>query len=138
MRQAASMFQLAHPDVRVELIDGQTEAGSTTVSDTIRALNTELLSGNGADVLVLDGLPADAYIEKGEMCIRDRSGPGQVRDRVAGRFYRGQKSAGRGSLLYRAILLSPGCHFSVISCDYPIKTADRRRNLAWGYCGARL
>ncbi len=65
VRQAASMFQLAHPDVRVELIDGQTEAGSTTVSDTIRALNTELLSGNGADVLVLDGLPADAYMEKG-------------------------------------------------------------------------
>lgn len=65
IRQAASMFQLEHPDVRVELIDGQTSAGSTTVSDTIRALNTELLGGNGADLLVLDGLPAESYIKKG-------------------------------------------------------------------------
>ena len=65
IRQAASMFQLEHPDVRVELIDGQTTSGSTTVSDTIRALNTELLGGNGADLLVLDGLPTESYIEKG-------------------------------------------------------------------------
>ena len=65
IHQAASMFQLEHPDVRVELIDGQTTSGSTTVSDTIRALNTELLGGNGADLLVLDGLPAESYIEKG-------------------------------------------------------------------------
>ncbi len=65
IRQAASMFQLSHPDIRVELIDGQSEAGSTTVSDTVRALNTELLGGNGADILVLDGLPVNSYIEKG-------------------------------------------------------------------------
>lgn len=65
VRQAASMFQLEHPDVKVELIDGQMSGGSTTVSDTIRALNTELLGGNGADILVLDGLPVDSYIEKG-------------------------------------------------------------------------
>jgi len=65
IRQAAAMFQLKHPEVRVELIDGQAGAGSTTLSDTIRSLNTELLGGNGADILVLDGLPADVYIEKG-------------------------------------------------------------------------
>lgn len=65
IRQAASMFQLDHPDVRVELIDGGIEAGSATVNDTIRALNTELLSGGGADILMLDGLPVDSYIEKG-------------------------------------------------------------------------
>mgnify|MGYP002243277550 CR=1 FL=1 len=47
------------------MIDGQITSGSTTVSDTIRALNTELLGGNGADLLVLDGLPAESYIEKG-------------------------------------------------------------------------
>ena len=34
-------------------------------TDDIRTLNTELLSGNGADVLLLDGLPVDSYIEKG-------------------------------------------------------------------------
>jgi len=52
IRQAASMFQLTHPDVRVELIDGQTDSGGTTDSDTIRSLITELLGGNGADILV--------------------------------------------------------------------------------------
>ena len=65
IRQAASLFQLSHPNTRVELIDGQSGAGSTTVSDTVRALNTELLGGNGADILVLDGLPVNSYIEKG-------------------------------------------------------------------------
>ena len=60
IRQAASMFQLTHPDVRVELIDGQTDSGGTTDSDTIRSWNTELLGGNGADILVLDGLPVQS------------------------------------------------------------------------------
>lgn len=72
IQQAASMFQLKHPDVRVELIGGQEDAGSTTVSDTIRALNTELLGGNGADILILDGLPVESYIEKG--VLEDMSG----------------------------------------------------------------
>lgn len=65
MKQAASLFQMEHPDVRVELIDGAGESGSTLKSDTIRSLNAELLNGNGADVLVLDGLPIESYIEKG-------------------------------------------------------------------------
>ena len=65
IRQAASMFQLNNPDVIVELIDGSETSGSTTVSDTIRTLNTEILGGNGADILILDGLPVDSYIEKG-------------------------------------------------------------------------
>ncbi|MBT9778788.1 hypothetical protein GPL15_20110 [Clostridium sp. MCC353] len=65
IRQAASMFQLNNPDVIVELIDGSEASGSTTVSDTIRTLNTEILGGNGADILILDGLPVDSYIEKG-------------------------------------------------------------------------
>lgn len=65
LKQAASLFQMEHPDVRVELIDGSSDSGSTLKSDTIRSLNTELLNGSGADVLVLDGLPAQSYIEKG-------------------------------------------------------------------------
>lgn len=72
VRQAASLFQMEYPDVRVELIDGNGESGSTLKSDTIRSLNAELLNGNGADVLVLDGLPAESYIEKG--ILEDLSG----------------------------------------------------------------
>lgn len=64
VRQAAAMFQKDHPEVRVEVLNAGLENGSVG-EEIIRALNTELLSGNGADVLILDGLPAESYREKG-------------------------------------------------------------------------
>lgn len=64
VREAAIGFQKKYPDVKVEFTTSGKQAGEVT-SDDIRTLNTELLSGNGADVLLLDGLPVDAYIEKG-------------------------------------------------------------------------
>ena len=36
-----------------------------TVADRIRALNARILAGDGPDILVLDGLPTESYIEKG-------------------------------------------------------------------------
>lgn len=56
-------FQKIHPDVKVEFLTSGKEEGITM--DDIRTLNTELLGGNGADVLLLDGLSAESYIEKG-------------------------------------------------------------------------
>lgn len=56
-------FQKVHPDTKVEYQTSGKEEGLSM--DDIRTLNTELLSGNGADVLLLDGLPAEAYMEKG-------------------------------------------------------------------------
>jgi ABC-type glycerol-3-phosphate transport system substrate-binding protein len=41
------------------------KADDSTKEDYIRALNTELLAGDSYDILVLDGLPADSFIEKG-------------------------------------------------------------------------
>lgn len=64
VRQAASQFQSEHPDVRVEVRTAVEDGGSVT-EEMIQGLNTELLSGKGADILILDGLPADSYIEKG-------------------------------------------------------------------------
>lgn len=64
VREAAIGFQKKYPDVKVEFTTSGKQAGEVT-SDDIRTLNTELLSGNGADVLLLDGLPVEAYIEKG-------------------------------------------------------------------------
>ncbi len=63
-RQAAALFQKSHPEVRVEVLSG-VEENKTPSEEMIRALNTELLSGKGADVLVLDGLPWKSYEEKG-------------------------------------------------------------------------
>ncbi len=63
-RQAAAMMQQADPDVRVEVRCGADAEGNVT-EETVKALNTELLNGKGADVLILDGLPVESYIEKG-------------------------------------------------------------------------
>lgn len=64
VRQAASQFQSEHPEVRVEVRTAVENGGSVT-EEMIQGLNTELLSGKGADILILDGLPARSYIEKG-------------------------------------------------------------------------
>lgn len=64
VRQAIINFQKKHTDVKVEFHTSGKSAGEVSTDD-IRTLNTELLSGNGADVLLLDGLPVDSYIEKG-------------------------------------------------------------------------
>ncbi|WMJ85711.1 ABC transporter substrate-binding protein [Anaerocolumna sp. MB42-C2] len=70
IRQAAALFGQIHPEVRVIITAEMTQeeydsADSTIREDYVRALNTELLSGNGPDILMLTGLPADAFVEKG-------------------------------------------------------------------------
>ncbi len=65
IRQGAIRFQMENPDIRVEVIDGRKQMEGMTDADIIRSLNEELLTGTGADVLVLDGLPGKSYIEKG-------------------------------------------------------------------------
>lgn len=60
-----AQFQMRHPDIDVFYETGEGAEGSTTAADHIRALNARILSGDGPDILVLDGLPADSYREKG-------------------------------------------------------------------------
>lgn len=71
-REAATVFQREHPNVKVELRVAMDENSTATSEDYIRQLNTELLNGEGPDVLVMDGLPKDSYISKGALLdIRD-------------------------------------------------------------------
>lgn len=65
VRQAISVFREKNPDVYVRLELGVSSEDGVTASDAIKNLNTELLSGNGPDLLMLDGMPLDSYIEKG-------------------------------------------------------------------------
>lgn len=65
IRQAAALFQEKHPELAVTFETGYTGEEGVTLSDAIRTLNTELMAGEGPDILLLDGLPADSYIEKG-------------------------------------------------------------------------
>ena len=60
-----SEFQDQYPDVELIYETGEGADGSVTMSDRIRALNARILAGDGPDVLLLDGLPVDSYIEKG-------------------------------------------------------------------------
>ncbi len=64
VRQAIVAFNRTRPDVKVSYTVAMEGASGGTEQDYIKALNTELLAGTGPDVLLLDGLPVDSYIEK--------------------------------------------------------------------------
>lgn len=70
IQKAIALFQKEHPDIKVNytsaMSEEEYEASDTAIKeDYIRTLNTELLAGGGTDLLLLDGLPADSYVEKG-------------------------------------------------------------------------
>ncbi|MDO5539491.1 MAG: extracellular solute-binding protein [Eubacteriales bacterium] len=65
VQQAASMFQNQNPEYYVNLEIGISGEDAVTASDALRTLNTEIMAGNGPDILILDGMPVDSYIEKG-------------------------------------------------------------------------
>jgi hypothetical protein len=67
IRQAMVSFQQSHPDVKVNyrVAIGNEETGALDTTDYIKTLNTELLAGKGADIIILDGLDTKTYIEKG-------------------------------------------------------------------------
>ena len=65
IRQAVSLYQKDHPEVYVNYEVGISGEDGMTEEDAIRNLNTRLASGSGPDLLVLDGLPASSYEDKG-------------------------------------------------------------------------
>ena len=65
IRQAATLFQEKYPELEVTFEIGCTGGNGVTPQDAIRTLNTELMAGEGPDILILDGLPADSYAKKG-------------------------------------------------------------------------
>lgn len=72
VQQAISMFQTQNPKYYVSLETGISGDDAVTASDALRTLNTEIMAGNGPDVLILDGMPMDSYMEKG--VLKDISG----------------------------------------------------------------
>lgn len=65
LKQAAALFSEAYPEIYVRLMQGKTEGSAATTTDALKNLNTEIMAENGPDVLILDGIPADPYIERG-------------------------------------------------------------------------
>ena len=66
LRECANRFQQAYPEVMVDITVALPEGTAVTRDDAIRTLNTELLSGNGPDVLVLDGLQVEKLHPAGD------------------------------------------------------------------------
>lgn len=65
LQQAVSLFQKDHQDYAVDLEIGMTGEDGITEADAIKALNTQILAGTGPDVINLDGLPLNSFLEKG-------------------------------------------------------------------------
>ncbi len=65
IRQVAAIFQKKYPDIYLSLEVGMTGEDGMTITDALKTLNTEIMAGNGPDVMILDGIPEDTYIEKG-------------------------------------------------------------------------
>ena len=65
MEQMISLFQKEYPDISVTIQEGMTGEDGVTATDAMKNLNTELMSGEGPDILIMDGLDAENYIERG-------------------------------------------------------------------------
>lgn len=65
IREAALLFQNTHADVKVNYYAAITNDDSEDEAELIQAFNTEILAKKAADVIILDGLDIDSYMEKG-------------------------------------------------------------------------
>lgn len=65
LQQAISVYQKENPQVYITLETAITGEDGVTASDALRTLSTEIMAGKGPDLLLMDGLPLESYIEKG-------------------------------------------------------------------------
>ncbi len=65
VKRAISSFRENNPDVYVRLEIGVSGEDGVTQNDAIKNLNTKILAGSGPDIILLDGMPMDSYVEKG-------------------------------------------------------------------------
>lgn len=65
VRQAAMLMQKNNPDQLITYQPLIRKGESLAVADAIRIFNTDMMSGKGADVVVLDGLNQGHYIRSG-------------------------------------------------------------------------
>ena len=99
LQQIITAYQAKYPDVMVKKTIGMSGEDGVTAEDAIKTLNTQVLAGNGPDVLVLDGLPVDSYIEKG--ALEDISSYVNNADEKEGLFTNITKTYASGDALYQ-------------------------------------
>ncbi len=63
IREAVRKYQLKNPDIEIEFT--MADQNSNDKAEIIKKLNTEILAGKGADILITDGLNRISYEKKG-------------------------------------------------------------------------
>lgn len=65
VRQAISQYQKNNTDVYFNYTLGMGGEDNITKEDALKTLNTEILAGNGPDILIMDDIILNTYAEKG-------------------------------------------------------------------------
>ncbi len=65
LEETVRQFEDEYPDIKINLQVGREEGSNTTITEAVNALNTQLLAGNGPDVIIMDGLNYAAYRDSG-------------------------------------------------------------------------
>lgn len=65
IKQVAAIFQKKYPDIYLNIETGMSGDDAITSTDAIKTLNTEIMAGKGPDIMILDGISENTYIEKG-------------------------------------------------------------------------
>lgn len=65
LKTVISSYQAEHPEVYIQYETGMDENLAVTREDALKKLNTEIAAGKGPDILILDDMPIDSYVEKG-------------------------------------------------------------------------
>lgn len=65
LEEEVNTINRSHPNCRVVIETGLTDEAGLTLDDAVKTLNTEILAGNGPDILFLDGMSAQQYCESG-------------------------------------------------------------------------
>ncbi len=90
LRQVISAYQEAHPEVFVSYEVGMPENTGLTLTDAVKNLNVKLMAGEGPDVILMDGLELNAYVQKGMLYdltgILDGIGKEELFPKIAGAY----------------------------------------------------
>ena len=66
VRDAIACYAAAAPDVEINIEVGVPDY-DTTVSDALKKLNTRLLAGNGPDLILMDYIRSESYMQSGQL-----------------------------------------------------------------------
>lgn len=65
VQNAIRKWRIQFPEIAIEFTIGMDGSHRLSKDDVIKQLNTKLLSGEGPDIIILDGLATESMIEKG-------------------------------------------------------------------------